>query len=106
MEDAAAECDVFYVSDLYAHRQLMHMEALGLGDAELPALNPDGGCLGMGDLMEANGGARLYDAVLQLRGEAGAHQIPGARRALVHGWRGLPTDSAAVAVLDTERRTA
>ena len=106
IEEAAAECDLFYVSDLYAHRQLMHLEALGLGDAELPALNPDGGCLGMGDLMEANGGARLYDAVLQLRGEAGAHQVEGARRALVHGWRGLPTDSAAVAVLDIERRTA
>lgn len=106
IEDAAADCDVFYVSDLYAHRQLLHMDALGLGDAELPALNPDGGCLGMGDLFEANGGARLYDAVLQLRGEAGAHQIDGARRALVHGWRGLPTDSAAVALLERERRTA
>ena len=106
IEDAAAECDVFYVSDLYAHRQLLHMDALGLGDAELPALNPDGGCLGMGDLFEANGGARLYDAVLQLRGEAGAHQIAGANVALVQGWRGLPTDSAAVAVLERERRTA
>ena len=106
IEDPAAECDVFYVSDLYAHRQLMHMEALGLGEEVLPALNPDGGSLGMGDLMEANGGARLYDAVRQLRGEAGVHQIEGARRALVQGWRGLPTDSAAVVVLDTERRTA
>jgi acetyl-CoA C-acetyltransferase len=106
VEIPAEEIDVFYLSDLYAHRQLMHMEALGLGDESVPAVNPDGGSLGGGDLFEANGGARFYDAVRQLRGEAGAHQVPGAQRALVHVWRGLPTDSCAMAVLDSERRSA
>jgi acetyl-CoA C-acetyltransferase len=91
---------VAYVSDLFAHRQLMHLEALQLGDAEELAVNPDGGSLGMGDLYEANGGARFIDAVRQLQGQAGAHQVPGARTAVVQGWRGLPTDSCAVAVLD------
>lgn len=100
IENASAEIDVFYVSDLYAHRQLMHMDALDLTEEDLPVVNPDGGSLGMGDLIEANGGARFYDAVKQLRGEAGGHQIDGAARALVHGWRGLPTDTCAVVVLD------
>ncbi len=103
IEDPSEEIDIFYLSDLYPHRLLMHLDALGLGDEALGATNPDGGSMGMGDLLEANGGARLYDAVLQLRGEAGSHQVEGARRALVQAWRGLPTDSCAVAVLDARR---
>jgi len=94
------EFDVAYLSDLYAHRQLMHMEALGLSTNFLSFINPDGGSQAMGDLYEANGGARFYDAVKQLRGQAGSHQIEGARTALLHGWRGVPTDSCAVIVLD------
>lgn len=103
IENLREEVDVFYVSDLYAHRQLMHMAALGLGEDSLPLINPDGGCLGMGDLIEANTGVHFYDAVKQLRGEAGGHQIEDAERALVHGWRGLPTDTCAVVILDAER---
>jgi acetyl-CoA C-acetyltransferase len=106
IDDPTEELDAFYVSDLYAHRQLMHMEALGLTDETLPKVNPDGGALGMGDLFEATGGARFLDAVKQLRGEAGSHQIGGAGTALVHGWRGLPTDTCAVAILDAERGAA
>jgi acetyl-CoA C-acetyltransferase len=98
------EIDVFYVADLYAHRQLMHMEALRLDDDVLPFTNPDGGAQGGGDLIEATGGARFFDAVRMLRGEAGAHQIEDAEVALVHGWRGLPTDSCAVAILEGEGR--
>jgi len=93
------ELDVVYVSDLYAHRALMHLEALEVGPEMLPSVNPDGGAQATGDLYEATAGARLYDAVRQLRGEAGAHQVEGARTALVQGWRGLPTDSCAVAIL-------
>jgi len=96
------EIDVFYVSDLYAHRQLMHLEALRLTENALPFVNPDGGALGVGDLYEATGGARFYDAVRMLRGEAGSHQFEDAELALVHGWRGLPTDSCAVVVLEGE----
>jgi acetyl-CoA C-acetyltransferase len=96
----AKDCDALYVSDLYAHRALMHMDALGLEKDQLERINPDGGVLGMGDLFEANGGARIYDAVQQLRGHAGTRQINNAKKAMVHGWRGLPTDSCAVAVLE------
>lgn len=100
IESPQDEIDAFFISDLYAHRQLMHMEALKLGMDALPYVNPDGGSLGMGDLYEANGGARLFEAVRQLRGEALANQIEGVERVLVHGWRGLPTDSCAVAILE------
>ncbi|MBI5525007.1 MAG: acetyl-CoA acetyltransferase [Deltaproteobacteria bacterium] len=100
LKSPAEECGVFYVSDIYAHRQLMHIEALGITKDALPFVNPDGGALGSGDMYEATGGARFFDAVKMLRGEAGAHQLEGVARAAVHGWRGLPTDSCAVAVLE------
>lgn len=97
--------DVAYLSDLYAHRELMHMEALQLPAEFLPYVNPDGGSLGGGDLIEANGGVRFFDAVRMLRGEAGAHQLDDPELALVHAWRGLPTDTCAVAILEGEGRS-
>jgi acetyl-CoA C-acetyltransferase len=102
--DPMAEIDAAFVSDLYPHRQLMHLEALDLDGMGPDALNPQGGAQGVGDNFDATGGVRLAEAVQQLRGEAGACQIE-AERVLVHGWRGLPTDSCAVAILDDERRS-
>ncbi|MDP8225515.1 MAG: hypothetical protein P9L99_19295 [Candidatus Lernaella stagnicola] len=101
IDSPAEEIDGFFVSDLYPHRELMHLEALGATHDGL-YVNPNGGSQGGGDLFEANGGARLYEAVTQLRGEAGACQID-CERLLVHGWRGVPTDSCAVVILDAER---
>jgi len=98
------EIDVAYVSDIYAHRAFMHMEALGLSPEMLPVINPDGGAQAGGDLFEATSGARFYDAVRQLRGEAGEHQVEGAETALVQGWRGVPTDTCAVVILEGEGR--
>ncbi|MBN1944975.1 MAG: hypothetical protein JW797_04825 [Bradymonadales bacterium] len=106
IESIPDEVDLYYVSDLYAHRALVHLSALGLSADVLPLVNPDGGSLGMGDLFETNGGARFFDAVQQLRGEAGSHQLDEASCALVHGWRGLPTDSCAVVILEDEGRLA
>jgi len=96
------DIDAFFVSDLYPHRELMHLDALGVG-ADETIVNPNGGSHGIGDLLEGNGGARLYEAVTQLRGEAGSCQVDDVERVLVHGWRGLPTDSCAVAILEAER---
>jgi acetyl-CoA C-acetyltransferase len=96
------DLDALFVSDLYAHRELMHLQALGTAGFDPDSVNPNGGSLGVGDLFESNGGARLVEAVTQLRGEAGACQVD-CERVLVHGWRGLPTDSCAVAILDAER---
>ncbi|MDJ0761862.1 MAG: acetyl-CoA acetyltransferase [Myxococcota bacterium] len=104
--DPTKELDAVYVSDLFAHRQLMHLEGMLYLDESMTRVNPDGGSLAFGDLYDANGGARFFDAVQQLRGEAGAHQVKDAKRIGVHGWRGLPTDSCAVVVVDGERRTA
>lgn len=98
--------DAVYVSDLYPHRALMHLAAMQYDDERYTTVNPDGGSLAMGDLLESNGGARLYDAVRQLRDEAGPHQIKGASRIAVQAWRGLPTDTCAVVVLDAARRNS
>lgn len=103
VNNPAQEIDAFFVSDTYAHRQLMHMESLGVSDNYEQVVNPDGGVLGGGDMFEATGGARLYAALSQLRGEAGRCQI-NAERVMVHAWRGVPTDSCVVAILDKERR--
>ncbi len=103
VSDPNKDLDAIYISDLYAHRALMHLDAMGIKGGLNEKINPDGGSISMGDLIEANGGARIYDAVLQLRGEAGSHQLPNVKRAVAQGWRGLPTDSCAVVVLDQER---
>lgn len=98
------DIDTFFVADSYAHRELMHLEALGAARVNSLVVNPNGGALGGGDLFEATGGVRLYEALSHLRGEAGACQIDTGR-ALVHAWRGVPTDSCVVTILDNERRT-
>jgi acetyl-CoA C-acetyltransferase len=67
-------------------------------DGRLP-VNPSGGSLGVGHLIEATGLHKMLEAVFQLRGEAGRLQIPKATKALVQSWRGIPTGTGAVAVL-------
>ena len=62
-------------------------------------VNVSGGSLGMGDLMDATGLMRAMEAVLQLRGEAGQHQLEDVEVGLVQSWRRVPTTSGAVAVL-------
>jgi acetyl-CoA C-acetyltransferase len=112
--DPAQAIDFAEVDDVYAYKELQTLEALGLcekGQAgrlteegftarggDLP-VNVSGGSLGFGDLLEANGLARLLEAVLQLRGEAGPRQLKGVKTGIVQSWRGVPTTSGAVAVL-------
>ncbi|MCK4724890.1 MAG: hypothetical protein KAT29_03775, partial [Anaerolineales bacterium] len=62
-------------------------------------VNPSGGSLGCGNLLDATGLARALEVILQLRGAAGARQIEGVEVGLVQSWRGVPTTSGAVAVL-------
>jgi len=108
------EIDFAEVCDMFAYKELMHMEALGLcrrGEAgqlveegvterggEMP-VNPSGGMLGMGYALEASGLQRLLEAVLQLRGQAGKRQIEDIETCVVQTWRGIPTATSAVAVL-------
>lgn len=45
-------------------------------DGSMP-INTDGGCLANGEPIGASGLRQVYENALQLRGEAGAHQVPG-----------------------------
>jgi acetyl-CoA C-acetyltransferase len=114
IDDPAEQIDLAEADDTYAFKELMHLEALGLADVdELGALvedeelepdgelpvNVSGGAIGQGNLFEANGLARVLECVEQLRGEAGERQVEDAAVAVVQSWRGVPTTSAAVAVL-------
>jgi acetyl-CoA C-acetyltransferase len=114
IREAGRECDLAEVDDTSAYRELMHLEGLGLADAEdlgglLEAgeLDPDGdlpvnvsgGSLGMGNLFEANGLARLQECVEQLRGEAGERQVDEVYTAVAQSWLGVPSTTAAVVVL-------
>jgi acetyl-CoA C-acetyltransferase len=120
VEDPGEEIDLAEVDDVFAFKELQHLEALGLGtvgelaemleggaldaDGELP-VNVSGGSLGQGNLFEANGLARLLECVEQLRGEAGERQVDEAYVALAQSWRGVPSTSAAVIVLGNEEGT-
>ena len=106
--------DIAEVDDTYAYKELQAMEALGFcregeagsltiegftsPDSGMP-VNVSGGSLGMGNLLDANGLARALEIILQLRGEAGSHQVEGVNIGLAQSWRGVPTNSAAVLVL-------
>lgn len=106
--------DFAEVDDLYAYKELQSLEALGLfrpgeagqvteegithRDGAFP-VNVSGGCLGMGNLLDANGLARALEVVLQLRGAAGPRQLDEVNTGLAQSWRGVPTASGAVAIL-------
>jgi acetyl-CoA C-acetyltransferase len=108
------QIDVAEIDDTFSFKELQHLEALRLcrtgqaGDAlasgqwdlggSLP-INPSGGSLGAGNMLEASGLRRVAEIVWQLRGEAGAHQVPGARTGLAMSWRGIPTTTAAMVIL-------
>jgi acetyl-CoA acetyltransferase len=102
------------VHDASAPAELIIYEQLGLappgGGPELLAsgrtalggelpINTSGGLLSKGHPIGATGVAQVCEATWQLRGTAGARQVPGARLALTQnggGW--LEEDSAAMAV--------
>ncbi|MCX7944574.1 MAG: acetyl-CoA acetyltransferase [Deltaproteobacteria bacterium] len=105
------------VCDEYSYKELQHLEALGIAkkgeagyltvsgftslDGDYP-VNPSGGSLGVGHTFELSGGMKVFEAVLQLRGEAGKRQVKNARRGIVQVFRGVPTSTGAVAILSNE----
>lgn len=109
-----SEIDFVEINDEFSYKELQHLEGLrlcGPGEAgrlttdgvteisgELP-VNPSGGCLGVGSLLECTGGQKVLDVVLQLRGEAGQNQLHDMTTGLAMSWRGLPTTTGAVAIL-------
>ena len=62
-------------------------------------LNPSGGSLGAGYLIEANGWHKVLECVLQMRGKAGGNQVRRAEKALAVSWRGHPTATGAAVAL-------
>ncbi|MEO0604252.1 MAG: thiolase family protein, partial [Myxococcota bacterium] len=91
--------DVAEVHDATAGCEILHLEALGLqpegqGGARAAAgetalggprpVNVSGGLESRGHPLAATGLGMIDELVTQLRGEAGARQVPGARRALAH----------------------
>ena len=86
------DIDVLQLQDTESGAEIMHMAENGFcehGEQEqliqsgatriggsMP-VNTDGGCLANGEPIGASGLRQVYENVLQLRGAAGAHQVPG-----------------------------
>ncbi len=114
IKNPAKEIDFAEVDDSFSYKELQHMEAMGLCrkgeagylvmegetaiDGRIP-VNPSGGSLGVGNLLDATGLMRIVEAVGQLRREAGRRQVEKAETAVVQSWRGIPTTTGAVVVL-------
>ncbi len=109
-----ADVSVAEVHDATAMGEIIEIEALGLvppGDGgpaaergelslggRLP-VNPSGGLESKGHPIGATGLGQVYELVMQLRGEAGARQVPGARIALAQNGGGIiGVEEAVVAV--------
>jgi acetyl-CoA acetyltransferase len=86
------DVDVAQIQDTESGAELMHMAETGLcahgdqfdlistGQTEIGGrlpINTDGGCLANGEPIGASGLRQVHENVLQLRGTAGAHQVPG-----------------------------
>jgi acetyl-CoA C-acetyltransferase len=108
ISDPLRDLDVAELHDITPFHELMAYEALGLASTgaaarlveegvtgaggDLP-VNPSGGVL-CTNPYGASGLLRSAEAALQLRGEAGERQVPGAARALAHGMS-APSGAAA-----------
>jgi acetyl-CoA acetyltransferase len=121
---AASEIDVVEVHDASSFAEILQIENLGLcahGEGgpytasgattlggECP-VNVSGGLVSKGHPIAATGLIQLHELVTQLRGEAGARQVRGARIAVAENGGGfvrIEDAAAVVTVLDTpwERR--
>jgi acetyl-CoA C-acetyltransferase len=101
--DPRKQVSLAEISEEYSYQELLWMEGLGLCErgeggkfidsgvtqlgGKLP-VNPSGGMLS-GNPTVVAGMTRIAEGVLQLRGEAGERQVPGAKVALAHGFTGV-----------------
>ncbi len=110
ISDPAKELDVAEISARCAHEEPLFAGALQLfdGDArkwvkhssrgEGVAVNPSGGVI-TGNPTSVAGLTRLAEAYLQLSGQAGEHQVKGARTALAHAADGICGQGHSVVIL-------
>ena len=107
------ELDVAEISAEYSYQELLWYEGLGFCDrgeggrlidsgvtemsGKLP-VNPSGGVLA-GNPIQVAGTARVAEATLQLRGEAGDRQVKSAKTAVAHGFYGPCGQSQCVLIL-------
>ncbi len=117
IKNPVKDIDFAEIDDTFSYKELQHIEALGLvsfGDSaealkegffdlggEFP-VNPTGGNIGNGNTSLMNGLRAIYDAVLQLRGDAGNVQLKSPESALIATWKGLPSASGGVIILRRE----
>ncbi|MFE5646628.1 thiolase family protein [Rhodococcus sp. NPDC056516] len=89
------EVDVAQLQDTESGAEIMHMAECGFcepgeqesmisaGETEIGGripINTDGGCIANGEPIGASGLRQVHEIVTQLRGEAGARQVPGTPR--------------------------
>lgn len=92
---APAEMDVVQLQDTESGAEIMHLAECGFcdhGDQETliadgwteiggrVPVNTDGGCIANGEPVGASGLRQVHEVVTQLRGAAGARQVPGSPR--------------------------
>jgi acetyl-CoA C-acetyltransferase len=114
--DPLREVDVVELYDAFSYMEPLWLEGMGFCqageggrvtergmtamDGAVP-VNPSGGVLSAHPVLVA-GLARIIEAVLQLRGEAGARQVAGAKTGLAHGINGPCGQSHCVWILGKE----
>jgi acetyl-CoA C-acetyltransferase len=113
-----AQISLAEVHDCFTPTELVLMEDMGFsergeawrdilsGDFELGGrlpVNPDGGLKSFGHPVGASGLRMLYEAWLQLRGQAGKRQLADPRTALTHNLGGRPGSCVSfVSIVGTE----
>ncbi|MHA6631802.1 thiolase family protein [Pseudonocardia sichuanensis] len=115
----AGDIDVFQLHDACAFAEILQYEHVGIaepgeggvavlegrtGPGGRSPVNTDGGLLSRGHALGATGLAQLSELVRQLRGEAGARQVPEAQRGLCvnsGGWMGVDYATAVATLLLT-----
>jgi acetyl-CoA C-acetyltransferase len=113
ISDSAKEIDLAEVHDTFTYLELMALEGLGLCrmgeageftafgntalDGRLP-VNASGGCISSNPVLVA-GLNSIIECVLQIRGDAGEHQVDGVKTAVAQGVNGPCGQSQCVWVL-------
>ena len=115
--DPGREIDLVELYDAFTYMELMWLEGLGFcargeggkltasGDTALGGrlpVNASGGCLAAHPVIAA-GLNRIIECALQIRGDAGEHQVDGVKTALAHGINGPCGQSHCVWILGGEK---